>query len=85
VLRRASEAPDASAACDLVKESRHGLGARVMTLIVLTFLICTSDGTQCEPGYQAHRDCRAAQAYVRARLHPSLMIKDIVCTTEEKR
>jgi hypothetical protein len=55
-----------------------------MTLIVLTFLICASDGTQCEPGYQAHRSCIAAQAYVRARLHPSLMIKDVVCT-EEKR
>ena len=56
-----------------------------MTLIVLTFLICASDGTQCEPGYQAHHDCRTAQAYVRARLHPSLMIKDIVCNTEEKK
>jgi hypothetical protein len=56
-----------------------------MTLIVLTFLICAADGTACEPGYQAHRDCRTAQAYVRARLHPSLMIKDIVCTTEAKK
>jgi len=56
-----------------------------MTLIVLTFLICASDGAQCEPGYQVHRSCVTAQAYVRARLHPSLMIKDIVCTVEEKR
>jgi hypothetical protein len=56
-----------------------------MTLIVLTFLICAADGTACELGYQAHRDCRTAQAYVRARLHPSLMIKDIVCTTEAKK
>ena len=56
-----------------------------MTLIILTFLVCASDGTQCEPGYQAHRDCVAAQAYVRARLHPSLMIKDIVCNVEEKK
>ena len=55
-----------------------------MTLIVLTFLICAADGTQCEPGFQAHRDCRAAQAYVRARLHPSEMIKDIVCSEEKK-
>jgi hypothetical protein len=54
-------------------------------LVVLTFLICASDGTQCERGYQAHRDCRAAQAYVRARMHPSLMIKDIVCTVETKK
>jgi hypothetical protein len=56
-----------------------------MTLIILTFLICASDGTACEPGSQAHRSCVAAQAYVRARLHPSLMIKDIVCTSEEKK
>jgi hypothetical protein len=56
-----------------------------MTLIVLTFLICAADGTACEPGYQAHHDCRTAQAYVRARLHAALMIKDIVCTTEEKK
>jgi hypothetical protein len=56
-----------------------------MTLIVLTFLIGAADGTQCEPGFQAHRDCRSAQAYVRARLHPSLMIKDIVCNVEEKK
>jgi hypothetical protein len=56
-----------------------------MRLIVLTFLICATDGTQCEPGYQVHRSCIAAQAYVRARLHPSEMIKDIVCTTEEKK
>jgi hypothetical protein len=28
-LRRASAAPDASAACDLAEKSRHGLGARV--------------------------------------------------------
>jgi hypothetical protein len=56
-----------------------------MTLIVLAFLICAADGTQCEPGYQVHRSCVAAQAYVRARLHPSLMIKDIVCTVEAKR
>ena len=69
----------------VVEKSRHGLGARVMRLIVLTFLVCASDGTACEPGYQAHRDCRTAQAYVRARLHPSEMIKDIVCTTEEKK
>ena len=55
-----------------------------MTLIVLTFLICAADGTACEPGYQAHRDCRTAQAYVRARLHPSLMIKDIVCSEGKK-
>ena len=55
-----------------------------MTLIVLTFLICAADGTACEPSSQAHRSCVAAQAYVRARLHPSLMIKDVVCT-EEKR
>jgi len=55
-----------------------------MPLIILTFLICASDGTQCEPGYQAHRDCVTAQAYVRARLHPSLMIKDIVCTEVKK-
>jgi hypothetical protein len=55
-----------------------------MTLIVLTFLICASDGTACEPGYQAHRDCRIAQAYVRAALHPALMIKDIVCSEEKK-
>jgi hypothetical protein len=34
----------------LVEKSRHGLGARVMTLIVLTFLICAADGTACEPG-----------------------------------
>ena len=54
-------------------------------LMVLTFLICASDGTQCEPGFQAHRDCRTAQAYVRARLHPSLMIKDIVCSVEAKK
>jgi hypothetical protein len=54
-------------------------------LVVLTFLICAADGTQCEPGYQAHHSCVTAQAYVRARLHPSLMIKDIVCTTEEKK
>jgi hypothetical protein len=50
-----------------------------MTLIVLTFLICAADGTQCEIGSQSHRSCVAAQAYVRARLHPSLMIKEIVC------
>jgi len=56
-----------------------------MGLIVLTFLICASDGTACEPGYQVHRSCVAAQAYVRARLHPSLMIKDIVCTVEERK
>jgi hypothetical protein len=56
-----------------------------MTLIILTFLICASDGTQCEPGFQAHRSCITAQAYVRARLHPSLMIKDIVCNAEEKK
>jgi hypothetical protein len=56
-----------------------------MRLIVLTFLICASDGTQCEPGYQAHRDCITAQAYVRAGLHPALMIKDIVCKVEEKK
>jgi hypothetical protein len=56
-----------------------------MMLVVLTFLICALDGTTCEPGYQAHRDCRTAQAYVRARLHPALMIKDIVCTVEEKK
>jgi hypothetical protein len=56
-----------------------------MTLIVLTFLICAADGTQCEASSQAHRSCVTAQAYVRARLHPSLMIKDIVCTTEVKR
>lgn len=56
-----------------------------MTGVILTFLICASDGTNCEPGFQAHRDCRAAQAYVRARLHPSLMIKDIVCTAERKK
>jgi hypothetical protein len=56
-----------------------------MTLIVLTFLICASDGTACEPGYQAQHDCRTAQAYVRARLHPSLMIKDIVCNVEQKK
>ena len=55
-----------------------------MTLIVLTFLICAADGAAYEPGYQAHRDCRAAQAYVRARLHPSEMIKDIVCLEEKK-
>ena len=85
MLRRASAAPNASAACDLAEKSRHGLGARVMGLIILTFLICAADGTQCEPGYQAHRDCRIAQAYVRARLHPSEMIKDIVCTLEEKK
>jgi hypothetical protein len=53
-------------------------------LVVLTFLICAADGTACEPGYQAHRSCIAAQAYVRARLHPSLMIKDIVCSEEKK-
>jgi hypothetical protein len=57
----------------------------MMTLIVLTFLICAADGTACEPGYQAHRDCITAQAYVRARLHPALMIKDVVCNVEEKR
>jgi len=56
-----------------------------MTLIVLTFMICASDGTQCDQGYQAHRSCVTAQAYVRAGLHPSLMIKDIVCTVEEKK
>ena len=46
-----------------------------MRLIILTFLICAGDGTQCEPGYQAHRDCRAAQAYVRAALHPAQVRK----------
>ena len=56
-----------------------------MTLIVLTFLICASDGTACEPGYQAHRSCITAQAYVRAQLHPSLMIKDILYMVEEKK
>jgi hypothetical protein len=56
-----------------------------MTLIILTFLICAADGTACEPGYQAHHDCRTAQAYVRAGLHPSLMIKDIVCNVEKKK
>jgi hypothetical protein len=56
-----------------------------MPLLILTFLICATDGTQCEPGYQAHRDCVTAQAYVWARLHPSLMIKDIVCNVEEKK
>ena len=56
-----------------------------MRLIVLTFLICAADGTACEPGYQAHRDCVIAQAYVRARLHPAEMIKDIVCNVEEKK
>jgi hypothetical protein len=56
-----------------------------MPLIVLTFLICASDGTACEQGYQAHHSCIAAQAYVRARLHPSEMIKDIVCNVEEKK
>ena len=56
-----------------------------MTAIVLTFLICASDGTACEPGMQAHYDCRAAQAFVRARLHPSLMIKDIVCTAQVRK
>ena len=55
-----------------------------MTLIVLTFLICAADGTACEPGFQAHRCCVTAQAYVRARLHPALMIKDVVCTEEKK-
>ncbi len=54
-------------------------------LVILTFLICASDGTGCEPGYQAHRDRRAAQAYVRAQLHPSEMNKDIVCKAEEKK
>jgi len=53
-------------------------------LVVLTFLICASDGTQCEPGYQAHRSCVTAQAYARAQLHPSLMIKDIVCSEGKK-
>ena len=53
-------------------------------LVVLTFLICAADGTACEPGYQAHRRCVTAQAYVRAGLHPSLMIKDIVCSEEKK-
>lgn len=56
-----------------------------MTGIVLTFLICASDGTNCEPGFQAHRDCKAAQAFVRARLHPTLMIKDIVCNVGERK
>ena len=56
-----------------------------MTAIVLTFLICAGDGTNCEPGYLAHRDCRAAQAFIRARLHPSLMIKDIVCTAQVRK
>jgi hypothetical protein len=56
-----------------------------MSLIILTFLICASDGTACERGAQVHRSCIAAQAYVRARLHPSLMIKDIVCNVEEKK
>jgi hypothetical protein len=56
-----------------------------MPLIVLTFLICAADGTACEPGYQAHRSCVTAQAYVRAGLHPALMIKDIVCTVEAKK
>jgi hypothetical protein len=55
-----------------------------MTLIVLTFLICAADGTACEPSSQAHRSCVTAQAYVRARLHPALMIKDIVCTEGKK-
>lgn len=54
-------------------------------LVILTFLICAADGTACEPGFQAHHDCRIAQAYVRARLHPALMIKDIVCTVEAKK
>jgi hypothetical protein len=54
-------------------------------LVVLTFLICASDGTACELGSQAHRSCVAAQAYVRARLHPTLMIKDIVCSVEAKK
>jgi hypothetical protein len=54
-----------------------------MTLIVLTFLICAADGTACEPSSQAVPS--AAQAYVRARLHPALMIKDIVCTVEERK
>ena len=56
-----------------------------MTFIILTFLICAADGTACERSAQVHRDCITAQAYVRARLHPSLMIKDIVCTVEEKK
>jgi hypothetical protein len=56
-----------------------------MGMMILTFLICASDGTACEPGYQAHHSCVTAQAYVRARLHPSLMIKDIVCTVEAKK
>lgn len=54
-----------------------------LTTVILTFFICASDGTDCEPGFQAHRDCRAAQAYVRARLHPSLMIRDVICTIKE--
>lgn len=54
-------------------------------LIVLTFLICTADGATCEPGFHAHRDCQAAQAFVRARLHPALMIKDIVCTPQVRK
>ena len=56
-----------------------------MTAIVLTFLICAGDGTNCEPGYLAHRDCRAAQAFIRARLHPTLMIKDIECKVTERK
>jgi hypothetical protein len=55
-----------------------------MTLIVLTFFICASDGTACERSAQVHRDCITAQAYVRARLHPSLMIQDIVCSEGKK-
>lgn len=56
-----------------------------MTAIVLTFLICAADGTACDPGMQAHYDCRVAQAMVRARLHPALMIKDIVCTAQVRK
>ena len=56
-----------------------------MTAIVLTFLICASDGTNCEAGSWSHRDCQAAQAFVRARLHPALMIKDVVCTAQVRK
>jgi hypothetical protein len=55
-----------------------------MTLIIITFLICAADGTACDRSAQVHRDCITAQAYVRARLHPSLMIKDIVCSGGKK-
>jgi hypothetical protein len=68
----------------MAEKSRRYVGARLMGMMILTFLICASDGTQCELGYQAHRSCVTAQAYVRAGLHPALIIKDIVCSEGKK-